>query len=137
MAQKRKSAPKNKPLTTAGKKRSFYANRVRELRLEANLTQEQLAEKMGLTTITIRRIETNKSPITYENLLKLLNVLDISINYFFMLQSNSKDYGTKQEEIAAVKKKLQNAENAAKKIEQQAAELKNSIREVLACPIFN
>ncbi|HTE25712.1 DUF4870 domain-containing protein [Flavitalea sp.] len=54
------------------------ANRIRELRLKKGLTQEELAEKTGMSTRTIQRIEQGKvSPRSY-SLQNLAIVLDVA-----------------------------------------------------------
>lgn len=55
--------------------------RVRERREELNLTQEILAEKMGVSNLMVSNLENGKKAIRPENLVKLSNVLGISTDY--------------------------------------------------------
>lgn len=51
--------------------------------LKANLTQEQLAEKIGISVKYISRIETGKSGIKTQTLIKYINLLGITPNVFY------------------------------------------------------
>ena len=55
--------------------------RISERRKEMNLTQEKLAEKMGVSLQTISCIELGKKAIRPENLANLCLHLDVSADY--------------------------------------------------------
>lgn len=55
--------------------------RIREERLKLNLTQEQLAEKINVSTTYIGFIERGERSITLGKLTLLANVLGVSIDY--------------------------------------------------------
>ncbi len=55
--------------------------RIYERRKALKLTQEQLAEKLGVSTQMISNLELGKKAIRPENLVKLSAVLDISTDY--------------------------------------------------------
>lgn len=55
--------------------------RISERRKELNLTQEKLAEKMGVSLQTISCIELGKKAIRPENLANLCLHLDVSADY--------------------------------------------------------
>lgn len=55
--------------------------RIAQKRKELSLTQEQLAEKMGVSLQTISCIELGKKAIRPENLVNLCNTLDVSTDY--------------------------------------------------------
>ena len=55
--------------------------RIRSKRLELKLTQEQLAEKTGLTDTYIGAIERATSKCSIETLVKLSKVLNINMDY--------------------------------------------------------
>ena len=57
--------------------------RLSKRRKQLGLTQEQLAEKAKTTTQTISTAETGRKALRPENILKLCDALDISIDYFF------------------------------------------------------
>lgn len=63
----------------------LVAARVRELRLAAGLTQEQLAERMGgaTTSTTISRYERAVNLPTYSNIDRLCKALRVSPKKFF------------------------------------------------------
>lgn len=50
---------------------------IRKYRKEKRLTQQELAEKCGISYMTIRRLETNAREIKLENLLVIANKLEI------------------------------------------------------------
>lgn len=56
---------------------------LKDSRLKANLTQEQLAEKVGISVKYISRIETGKSGIKTQTLIKYINLLGITPNVFY------------------------------------------------------
>ena len=56
---------------------------LKDSRLKANLTQEQLAEKIGISVKYISRIETGKSGIKTQTLIKYINLLGITPNVFY------------------------------------------------------
>ncbi|MBQ8169013.1 helix-turn-helix transcriptional regulator [bacterium] len=63
-----------------------FGKRIKELRESRKLTQEQLAELMGLDYQSISRIETGVYFTNYENLNKFANVFNVQIKDLF-------DYG--------------------------------------------
>lgn len=56
-------------------------NKLKSLRESFNLTQEQLAEKIGLATGTISKWETSAQPIGKNGLIKLARFFNVSIDY--------------------------------------------------------
>lgn len=62
------------PMPTVGE-------RIREIRLDLNLNQDQLADQAGLSKGFLSDIENNKRNIGSESLLKLANVLGASVDY--------------------------------------------------------
>lgn len=58
--------------------------KVKELREEAGLTQAQLAEKSGVSRVTIAMIETQKNYVTTtKTLVKIANALGKSVDAIF------------------------------------------------------
>lgn len=55
--------------------------RIAARRKELRLTQEELAEKMDVSTQMISNLETGKKAIRPENLSKLCRLLDVSADY--------------------------------------------------------
>ena len=64
--------------------------RLSKRRKQLGLTQEQLAEKA--TTQTISTAETGRKALRPENILKLCDALDISIDYLFRGEFNNEDF---------------------------------------------
>ncbi len=58
-----------------------FKDRLKELRKENNLTQKDLAEKIGLSTITIRSYESGRRTPNSEALVKLENYFNVSGAY--------------------------------------------------------
>lgn len=59
------------------------AARIRELREQQNLTQEELAWKSELNRTTMNHIENGRRNISSETLEKIINGLEISFQDFF------------------------------------------------------
>lgn len=55
-------------------------NRIRDRRLEIKLSQEVIAEKAGISTNTVSRIEGGHSAMSIEIFIKLIQILDIDAN---------------------------------------------------------
>lgn len=66
-------------------------NRIRELRIGKDMTQQDLAEKSELSLPFINLIENNKRKVSLETLVKLLKVLDVSLSDFFLPYSQGND----------------------------------------------
>ena len=62
---------------------SFAAKKLKELRIKKNLTQEELAEELGITQQQVARYENNKRQFKQDFLFKLADYFKISINEFF------------------------------------------------------
>jgi len=56
---------------------------IRAARKKAKLTQKELAEKSGLATITIQQYERNLREPRLENIKKIANALDVSVDSLF------------------------------------------------------
>jgi len=57
--------------------------RVRDLRLDKNLTQEELAFEVKISRDHLSNIENGKHPINLKNLYKLATFFGVDIKYFF------------------------------------------------------
>ena len=72
---------------------------IAELRKEKNITQEQLAEKLGVTSKSISRWENGRTMPDYTLLKDLCNELDININELLSGEKiKENDYVNKSEE---------------------------------------
>jgi len=57
--------------------------RIFELRKRLNISQEELAEKLGISQKSLSKIETGRNFLTSETLEKLLAALDVKITELF------------------------------------------------------
>lgn len=57
--------------------------RIREIRLQRKMTQEQLGEKVGVTFSYIGRVERGQKNISLRTLGKIAIALDVNVNTFF------------------------------------------------------
>ena len=60
-----------------------FGKRIRELRKEQNLTQSELAEKIGLSTNFIGMVERGERNITILKVFKIAAALSVSLAEFF------------------------------------------------------
>lgn len=63
-------------------------NRVRDLREDADLTQQQIADRIGITQRKYSYIETGSQPLTDELLVKLADYYKVSIDYLLCQTNN-------------------------------------------------
>lgn len=64
-------------------------NRIRDLREDNDLTQQQVADRIGITQRKYSYIETGVQPLTDEILVKLAHLYDTSVDYI-LKQTNCK-----------------------------------------------
>lgn len=82
------------------KVRDFYKNfgkRLKELRLQANMSQEDLAEHVGVATKTVSYWENAHNPVTLNKIPLIANALNIPVYKLFVFldideKSADKDY---------------------------------------------
>lgn len=67
-------------------------NRVKELRLERNLRQTELAEKENTTQQTISRIENEDNTLPADTLIALAKFFGVSIDYILCLTNSRRTY---------------------------------------------
>ena len=63
-------------------------NRVKDLREDYDLTQQQVAEAIGITQRKYSYIETGSQPLTADILIKLANLYHVSIDYLLAQTDN-------------------------------------------------
>ena len=61
----------------------IFSNRLRQLRENRGLTQEELAKKLNLTQSTIAYYKNGRKMPTLENAILLANIFDTSLDYLF------------------------------------------------------
>lgn len=62
---------------------SIFSERLKELRLEKGLTQIELANMLGISQKSYSHWETQKTEPSFENLVKLADLLDVSLDWLF------------------------------------------------------
>ena len=68
--------------------KKFLGQRIKYFRKAKNLTQEQLAELVGMEPNSISIIESGRNFPTLNSLEKIANALDIELNLLFRYNSN-------------------------------------------------
>lgn len=66
--------------------------RIRDLREDADLTQQQVAEALGITQRKYSYIETETQPLTDELLVDLANFYHVSVDYILYLTDKKEPY---------------------------------------------
>lgn len=62
---------------------TIFTERLKELRLKKGLTQTELGEKVGVTKQTIINYEKGITEPSFENLIKLADLLEVSLDWLF------------------------------------------------------
>ncbi len=60
-----------------------FGKKIKKLRLESNLTQKQLAEKLNVSFQTISKWEKDINEPDIANIVKLVHILNCSYKYLF------------------------------------------------------
>ena len=61
----------------------IFSERLKTLRKEKKLTQKELAEQIGISQKSYSHWETGKNEPSLENLIKLADLLEVSIDWLF------------------------------------------------------
>jgi transcriptional regulator with XRE-family HTH domain len=69
-----------------GQLKKQFGKRVQSLRLSAKMTQEQLANEVGVTIESISNIERGIYGPTFDNLEKIANALKVTVNNLFLFE---------------------------------------------------
>lgn len=84
-----------------------FGNILKELRLQAGLTQKDLAAKIGVTKSVISYYELSERSPSPEVLIKLANIFHVSTDYLLGIESKSAPTldmaGLKEEDIALLR----------------------------------
>ncbi len=62
---------------------TIFTERLKELRLKKGLTQTELGEKVGVKQNTFTNWENGKREPSFENLIKLADLLEVSLDWLF------------------------------------------------------
>lgn len=103
-----------------------YGTKLKELRINNNLNQSEIAEQLGIARITYSHYEVQEKIIPIERLNTICNYYDVSIDYIFNL-SNTKQYKNVYKEI--------NRQKTALRIKEFRKE--NNITQVKLANILN
>ena len=81
-----------------------FGNTLKTLRLRKNMTQAQLAQKLGLTKSVISAYETGLRLPSYDILIHIARIYNVSTDYLLGIEQKQKIdlSGLSQEEIAAL-----------------------------------
>lgn len=79
--------------------REYIARKIRLARKKANLTQEELAEKIGISAKQISRIEIATYSPSLSTFLKLISILNIDISEFGIQNSEIKTDNSNREKL--------------------------------------
>ncbi|MBO6087151.1 helix-turn-helix transcriptional regulator [bacterium] len=80
--------------------KELLGKRIKELRKEKCLTQEQLAEIIGIEPNNLSRIEKGRNYPTPENLSKIAKALNVSVDKLFFFEHH-KDYASIKNELSS------------------------------------
>ena len=62
---------------------NIFPQRLKELRLKKGLTQQQIADEIGVNRGSYSNWEKGKREPSFENLVKLADLLDVSLDWLF------------------------------------------------------
>ena len=75
-------------------------NRILSRRKQLRMTQEELAEKEGITPQTVSSEELGKKALRPENIIRICSALDISTDYLLLGEINSSDHSVLLSKVA-------------------------------------
>ena len=84
--------------------KKLLGQRIKEVRKSRGITQEQLAEKVGIGTSNISYIENGKFAPTIENFEKIVQALDVEPYELYMFAPQKSISEIKQELFSALEK---------------------------------
>lgn len=67
----------------------LIAKRIKEARKLSGLTQEQLAEKIGISTNAVAKLENNLMTASLQTLVNIVNILNMDMNTLFLQNPNN------------------------------------------------
>jgi len=71
--------------------REQFGKRLKQLRAQKGLTQEELAEAVGVSTDFISLMERGQRAPSFENLERLAEVFEVKVSELFEFPENSQD----------------------------------------------
>lgn len=82
-----------------------FAHRLKQLRKEFHLTQEELAQKISKTRSTIAGYETERKEPDYETLVLFADFFNVPLDYL-LGRTNNRDLSPSEEELTLEEKEL-------------------------------
>lgn len=61
----------------------IFGKKLRKARKSKRLTQQELADKVGTNRVNVTRWETGRTEPNFETLIKLVDLLDVSLDWLF------------------------------------------------------
>ena len=77
-------------------------SRILSRRKQLRMTQEELAEKAGITPQTVSSAELGKKALRPENIIRICSALDISTDYLLLGNVNAADHSLLLSKLAAL-----------------------------------
>lgn len=102
----------------------LIAKKIKECRLELNLTQEQLSDKININYLTYRGYENCKSEIPIVYLVRLANVFNVSLDYLTG-RTDTKQFSADDPTAAATEERLIQLEKAVAELTKKVQEAEN------------
>lgn len=79
-------------------------SRIRSIRKEENMTQEQFAEVLGISQQILSRYETGQTVLPYEDLKKIVTEFEVSVEY--ILGMDSRDFTDRERRLVDYYRKI-------------------------------
>ncbi len=84
--------------------KELIGKRIKELRKSRNMSQEFLAEQLGIEPRQLSKLETGKHYPSFETMSNLLKILGISFEDFINIEHLSSEFNTEREIMALIGK---------------------------------
>ncbi|WP_369691840.1 helix-turn-helix domain-containing protein [Bacillus cereus] len=91
-------------------------NRVKTLRMEKKLTQQELADKIGVSKSALSQIENNKTTPSRETVSALSRILEVTTDYLLGLSEYRE---LDKEEASEVRKEMDELTNKLEKLSEE------------------
>ncbi len=78
--------------------------KIKETRINRNLTQENIADRIGINTSHISNIETNKTKVSLTTLVHICNTLGVSVDYILENELTNSSCALEREILNEVQK---------------------------------
>lgn len=103
----------------------YIRNQLDKLIFEEDITQEELAEKVGVSRQTVYKWESGKSKPSTSNILKICEIFNKPVSYFIKGEQNNQTFNN--EEIPVVNNKINDSSLIIDKKVEKNSEINNKI----------